>query len=224
MTVEKKAFIGAAWLLLVIALMLFISAGSIRYWQGWTYWIIFAGAVLIVTLYFLKHDPELVARRTSAGPLAEPETIQKVIQGLASLLFCAEFIIPGLSYRFGWSSVAVPLVVMGYVLVVIGFTIIFIVFLENSYASSLVRVEAEQRVISTGLYAHVRHPMYAGATLLLIGTPLALGSWWGMLATLALSAVIVARLLDEERRLAAELTGYEQYRRKVTYRLLPGVW
>src|SRR5215470_13961155 len=120
MTVQKKAFIGAAWLLLVIGLMLFVSAGSIRYWQGWTYWVIFSGAVLIVTLYFLKHDPELVARRTSVGPVAEPETIQKVIQALASILFCAELIIPGLDRRFGWSSVPVPLVVIGDVLVVIG--------------------------------------------------------------------------------------------------------
>jgi len=96
--------------------------------------------------------------------------------------------------------------------------------MENSYAASVVRVEAEQRVISTGLYAYVRHPMYAGATLLLIGTPLALGSWWGMSVTLALCAVIVARLLDEEQRLAAELQGYDQYLQKVTFRLLPGVW
>jgi protein-S-isoprenylcysteine O-methyltransferase Ste14 len=224
MTVGRKAFIGATWLLLAIGLMLFVSAGSMRYWQGWIYWIIFSGAVVIVTLYFLKHDPELVARRTTAGPIAEPEMLQKVIQALASILFCAEFIIAGLGYRFGWTSVPVPLVMMGDVLVVIGFAIIFIVFMENSYAASVVRVEAEQRVISTGLYAYVRHPMYAGATLLLIGTPLALGSWWGMSVTLALCAVIVARLLDEEQRLAAELQGYDQYLQKVTFRLLPGVW
>ncbi len=222
--VAQKAFAGAAFLLLAIGLMLFVSAGSIGYWQGWLYLIIFSGAVLIVTLYFLKHDPDLVARRTSAGPIAEPTTVQKIVQGFASILFCAEMIVPGLDHRYGWSSVPVSLVVAGDVLVVAGFAVIFIVFMENSYASSVVRVEAEQRVISTGPYAHVRHPMYAGGALLLIGTPLGLGSWWGLPAGLALIAVIVVRLLDEERRLAAELKGYDEYRHKVPYRLVPRVW
>lgn len=222
--VARKALVGAAFLLLVIGLMLFTSAGSIRYWQGWIYWSIFASAVLIITLYFLKQDPELVARRTSAGPLAEPETIQKIIQALASILFCAEFIVSGLDYRYQWSSVPLLLVVTGDLLVAAGFAIVFIVFMQNSFASSVVRVEAEQPVISTGLYAHVRHPMYAGGALLIIGTPLALGSWRGIPAALALCAVIVVRLLDEEHRLAAELAGYEEYRRKVAYRLVPGIW
>jgi protein-S-isoprenylcysteine O-methyltransferase Ste14 len=223
-TVARRAFAGAAFLLLVIGLMLFVSAGSLRYWQGWVYWSIFSSAVLIVTLYFLKHDPDLVARRTSVGPVAEPETIQKIIQTLASILFCGALIVPGLDYRYRWSSVPLALVVAADLLVAGGFAIVFIVFRENSYASSLVRVEAEQRVISSGPYAHVRHPMYAGGSLLLIGTPLALGSWWGMPAALALCAVIVVRLLDEERRLTAELKGYDEYQRKVPYRLVPGVW
>ncbi len=222
--VARKAFAGAAFLLLVMGLMLFVAAGSLRYWQGWVYWTIFSSAVVIVTLYFLERDPDLVARRTSAGPIAEPAAYQKIIQTLASVLFGAEMIIPGLDYRYRWSSMPVPLIVAGDLLVAAGFAIIFIVFRENSYASSVVRVETGQRVISTGPYAHVRHPMYAGGALLLIGTPLGLGSWWGLLAALGLIAIIVVRLLDEEHRLAAELEGYHEYRYKVPYRLVPGIW
>jgi len=223
-TVTKKALAGAAWLLLVMALMLFVSAGSMRFWQGWIYWSVFCTSVVVITVYFLRHDPNLVARRTTAGPIAEPETTQKVIQGLASALFCALLIVPGLDHRFHWSSVRFPLVLAGNALVAISFTIIFVVFRENSFASSVIQVEKEQRVVSTGLYSYVRHPMYAGAGLLLIATPLALGSWWGLPVGLMLCGVIVVRLLDEERRLAADLSGYQEYRRNVRYRIVPGVW
>jgi protein-S-isoprenylcysteine O-methyltransferase Ste14 len=223
-TVTKKAIAGATWLLLVMALMLFVSAGSIRFWQGWIYWSVFCTSVVAITIYFLKHDPNLVARRTTAGPIAEPEPIQKIIQAIASALFCALLIVPGLDHRFQWSWVWFPLVLAGNALVAISFAIIFVVFKENSFASGVVQVEKEQRVISTGLYAYVRHPMYAGAGLLLIATPLALGSWWGIPVGLMLCAVIVVRLFDEERRLAADLSGYEEYRRKVPYRIVPGVW
>jgi protein-S-isoprenylcysteine O-methyltransferase Ste14 len=223
-SVTKKAITGAAWLLLVIALMIFVSAGSIRFWQGWIYASVFAISVVVITIYFLRHDPNLVARRTSAGPIAEPEPIQKVIQAIASVLFCALLIVPGLDHRFQWSSVRFPLVVAANSLVAISFAIIFFVFKQNSFASGVVQVEEEQRVISTGLYAYVRHPMYAGAGLLLIATPLALGSWWGIPVGLVLCAVIVVRLFEEERRLAADLSGYEEYCRKVPHRIVPGVW
>ena len=223
-TVTMKALAGAAFLLVVMALMLFVSAGSIRFWQGWIYWGVFCASVVAITTYFLKHDPNLVARRTSAGPLAEPEPIQKIIQAIASALFCALLIVPGLDHRFHWSWVWFPLVLAGNALVAISFSIIFVVFKENSFASGVVQVEKEQRVISTGLYAYVRHPMYAGAGLLLIATPPALGSWWGIPVGLMLCAVIVVRLFDEERRLAVDLSGYEEYRRKVPYRIVPKVW
>jgi protein-S-isoprenylcysteine O-methyltransferase Ste14 len=223
-TVTKKAIAGAAWLLLVIGLMLFVPAGSIRFWQGWIYWGIFSISVGVITIYFLRHDPDLVARLTSAGPISEPESIQKVIQAIASVLFCALLIVPGLDHRFQWSSVRFPLVLAGDTMVAISFAVIFSVFKENSFASGVVQVEKEQRVISTGLYAYVRHPMYAGAGLLLVATPLALGSWWGIPVGLVLCAVIVVRLFEEERRLAADLSGYEEYCRKVPHRIVPGVW
>jgi protein-S-isoprenylcysteine O-methyltransferase Ste14 len=223
-TVTKKAIAGAVWLLLVIALMLFVSAGSIHFWQGWIYWSVLCASVVAITIYFLRYDPNLVARRTSAGPIAEPERIQKVIQGIASALFCALLIVPGLDHRFHWSSMHFPVMLTGDTLVAISFAIIFTVFKENSYAASVVQVEKEQRVISTGLYEYVRHPMYAGAALLIIATPLALGSWWGIPVGLVLCAVVVVRLFDEERRLAADFPGYEEYCRNVLYRIVPGVW
>jgi protein-S-isoprenylcysteine O-methyltransferase Ste14 len=222
--IVRKALAGCVFLLFVIGLMLFGAAGSIWYWQGWVYWIIFAGSVIAITWYFLKHDPDLIARRTTAGPVAEPAMAQKIIQTAATALFCAELIIPGLDHRYQWSSVPLALAVAGNLLVVAGFVVIFMVFMQNSYAAGVIRIEAEQPVISTGLYGHMRHPMYLGGMLLLIGTPIALGSWWGIPVALALCAVIVVRLLDEEGRLAVELKGYEEYRRKVVYRLLPGVW
>jgi protein-S-isoprenylcysteine O-methyltransferase Ste14 len=224
MNAVTRSIAGGAFLAIAVALMLFIPAGTIRYWQGWVYWLVFFASVTVITVYFLKHDPGLIERRTHAGPIAEPETSQKIIQAAASLLFCAQLIVPGLDYRYGWSAVPVPLVIAGDVLIAISFAIVFIVFMENSYAASIVKVESEQRVISTGLYARVRHPMYAGALLGLLATPLALGSWWALPIPFAFCAVIAMRLLDEERRLAAELPGYDDYCRKVHSRLLPGVW
>jgi len=223
-TVTEKAVAGAVWLLLLLALMLFWSAGSMRFWQGWLYWIVFCISVITITIYFLKRDPDLVARRTIAGPTAEPATIQKVIQAIASVLFCALLIVPGLDHRFEWSSVPVPLVLVSDGLVAISFAIIFIVFAENSFAAGVVRVEKEQPVISTGPYGYVRHPMYSGGVLLIMATPLALGSWWAIPLGLALSAVIVVRLLDEEGRLTAELPGYKEYCGEVSSRIIPRIW
>src|SRR5262249_23432205 len=157
--IAKKATAGGITLLLVMGLMLFLPAGTIRFWQGWCYWIVFGASVLVITIYLLRHDPDLVARRTHAGPIAEPEPIQKLIQAIASALFCALLIVAGLDHRHQWSSVPVPLVLAGDILVAISFAIIFIVFRENRYAASVVQVEKGQQVISNGLYEHIRHPM-----------------------------------------------------------------
>jgi protein-S-isoprenylcysteine O-methyltransferase Ste14 len=206
-----RSIAGGAFLAVVVALMLFVPAGTIHYWQGWVYWLVFFGSVTVITVYFLKYDPALIERRTHAGPIAEPETSQKIIQAFATVLFGGGIIVPGLDYRYGWSAMPVPLVVAGDVLIAISFAIVFVVLMENTYAASIIKVESEQRVISTGLYAHVRHPMYAGALLGLLATPLALGSWWALPIPLAMCVVIALRLLDEERRLAAELPGYDDY-------------
>jgi protein-S-isoprenylcysteine O-methyltransferase Ste14 len=172
----------------------------------------------------MKKDPKLLERRISAGPLHEKETSQKIIQSLAQASFLLVIIFPVLDHRFGWSAVPPYANIVGDILIVIGFYIVFLVFKENTYASALVEVTTEQKVISTGPYALVRHPMYIGALILLVGTPLALGSWWGVLTIIPITAVIVWRLLDEERFLAKSLQGYVEYEHKVKYRLVPFFW
>ena len=209
---------------MALALLLFLPAWTLRFWEAWLYWAVFSLAVILITLHFLEHDPGLIGRRLEAGPGAERRQSQKVIQSLASLLFCATFMVPGFERRFHPAALPVPLVLAADLLVAAGFAIVFRVFRENSYASSAIEVAAGQRVISSGPYAHVRHPMYAGAGLMLLATPPALGSRWALACVLPLCGVIVARLLDEERYLSASLPGYEEYRRKVRYRLIPHVW
>ena len=223
-TLTRKSFVGLAQLQVALAIMLFVPAWSLRFWQGWVYWVLFLLCVLAITLYFLKYDPHLIEGRLPAGWRAEQQTMQKIIQALAAPLFMAAMVVPSLDHRFGWSHVPAALVIAGEVMTVVSFAIIFFVFKENSYAAATIRVEAGQRVISTGVYRMVRHPMYAGAVLLFIATPLALSSFWGLIVVLPLSIVLAVRLLDEERYLSANLPGYDAYRSQVRYRLVPFVW
>jgi protein-S-isoprenylcysteine O-methyltransferase Ste14 len=219
-----KTFLGFAFLMLVLALALFLPAGSLSFWQGWVYLADFAGCTILITAYLMRHDRELLARRVRGGPTAETQKSQQVIQSLASLFFIALFIVPGLDFRFHWSVVppVVSLAADGFV--ALGFYIVFLVFRENSYTSATIEVSDEQKVISSGPYGVVRHPMYAGAFLLLLVTPLALGSWVAIPLPIPIILVIIVRLLDEEKFLSANLSGYETYRQKVRYRLLPHVW
>src|SRR5262249_16017397 len=158
-----------------------VCAGTLAYWQGWLFLAVFLGCTSGLTVYFLKHDPALVERRLKAGPAAEKEKSQKLILLIASIVFCSVFVLSALDYPFGWSRVPVWVVLLGNVLVVVGYAIIFVVFRENSFAAATVQIADAQRVIDTGLYARVRHPMYAGALFMFVGIPLALGSWWGLL-------------------------------------------
>jgi protein-S-isoprenylcysteine O-methyltransferase Ste14 len=221
---QRQALNGLVKFQIALAAMIFVPALSLNYWQGWLFWFVLLAASWWVTLYFLRHDPALVARRIKAGPSAEQQPRQKLIQALAAVTMCATIIVSALDHGRGWSRVSPALVISGDVLVVVGYALIFFVFRENSFASAAIEVHAEQKVVETGPYAWVRHPMYSGALIGLVGTPVALGSWWGLLAVGALAAVIVWRLLDEERYLAGNLAGYADYRRKVRRRLVPGVW
>jgi protein-S-isoprenylcysteine O-methyltransferase Ste14 len=219
-----KTFLGFAFLMLVLALALFLPAGSLRFWQAWVYLADFAGCTILITAYLMRNDRELLSRRVRGGPTAETQKSQQVIQGLASLFFIALYILPGLDYRFHWSHVAPVVSWVADAFVALGFYIVFLVFRENSYTSATIEVSGEQQVISSGPYAVVRHPMYAGAFLLLLATPLALGSWVSIPLPIPVILVIIVRLLDEEKFLSANLSGYEAYRQKVRYRLLPYVW
>lgn len=205
-------------------LLIFLSAGSLAYWQGWLFWVHMTAWSVAGTWYFLERDPALVQRRLRAGPAAEREPVQKRIQLFVAIALGAMFVVCGLDYRFGWSDVSWPVVILGNLLVAAGYLFVCLVLRENSFASSTIEVASGQRVISTGPYAVVRHPMYAGALLMFLGMPLALASWWGLLPGVALAAGLVARLLDEEAFLERNLPGYAAYRGAVRWRLLPGVW
>jgi protein-S-isoprenylcysteine O-methyltransferase Ste14 len=219
-----KAAMGLTNLVVVLGLVLFGAAGTLRFVEGWVFLGLFTAASLAITLYLARMDPALLARRTRAGPIAEKERSQKIIQGLASISFLSTVLVPALDHRFGWSYAPLPVVVAGDVLVLLGFLVVFLVFRENTFTSSVIEVATEQRVIDSGPYAVVRHPMYAGALVLVAGIQMALGSLVGLVTLLPFAAVIVLRLLDEERFLAVHLPGYAAYREKTRHRLIPHVW
>lgn len=220
----RRTLKGLGKFQLFLALVIFLPAWSLRYWQGWLYWLIFGLACLVLGLYFARHDPALVARRMEAGPKAEKEPRQKLILACASVTLIALYVVSGLDHRFRWSSVPAWVVLISDLLVIVGAYGFYVTFRENSYAASTVTVESGQPVISSGPYAAVRHPMYTAAVVLYVATPLALGSWWGLGPAAVLVAVIVWRLIDEEAYLTRHLSGYVDYRQRVRARLVPGVW
>jgi protein-S-isoprenylcysteine O-methyltransferase Ste14 len=220
----RRSMRSTAVFLLAMAVMLFLPAWTLRYWQAWVFLIVFSAICVAGTLYFIKHDPALIERRLSVGPGAEKEASQKIIMTAASVCIVLLYVVPGLDRHFGWSHVAPALVVLGDIGVLLGFLGIFRVFKENSYASATVEIGKEQRVIDTGPYAFVRHPMYTAALLMFAATPLALGSYWALLLIIPLTGVLAWRLSDEERFLIRNLPGYAAYRQRTRYRLIPGVW
>jgi protein-S-isoprenylcysteine O-methyltransferase Ste14 len=209
---------------LAMAALLFMPAGTFDYWQAFVFLAVFVGASAAITVYLARKDPKLLERRMHVGPTAEKETTQKIIMVFALLGFIALLVIPAFDRRFMWCPVPPYVSVLGDFLVALGFLLVYFVIRENSYAASTVQVTEGQTVISTGPYAIVRHPMYAGVLPLLIGTPLALGSWSGLFALILFMPALIWRLLDEERFLHKNLPGYTDYTRKVRYRLMPFVW
>jgi protein-S-isoprenylcysteine O-methyltransferase Ste14 len=219
-----RAFAGLICLMLVMAALLFLPAWTFDFWQAWVFLAVFGVASLIITLYLMKKDPKLLERRVQAGPTAEKEWSQKVIQSLTSFMFIAMLVVPALDHRLTWTPVPPTVAVVGDVLVALGFFLIFLVYRENTYASATIEIAPEQKVISSGMYALVRHPMYFGAMFLLIGMPLSLGSWSGLVVYLLFMPALVWRIFEEERFLAKSLAGYVEYQGRVRYRLLPYVW
>jgi len=209
---------------MVMGLVLFISAGTIRYWQAWTYLLLFVGMSAVITLDLLRRDPALLERRLKGGPTAERRPVQRLIMLGASLGFIALLVVPALDRRFQWSVVPIGGILTGDALFALGFAFIWRVYRENTFTAATIEVTAGQRVISTGPYAIVRHPMYASALLYLVGTPLALGSYWGLLALPLMLPFLFWRLIDEERLLARDLPGYTDYQQRVRYRLVPFLW
>jgi protein-S-isoprenylcysteine O-methyltransferase Ste14 len=204
-----------------IVVLLLIPAGSFLYWQAWIYFSVIFFPMLFVLRYLIKRDPELLERRLRSK---EKVKEQKTIIKLFSLLFLIGLLIPGLDYRFGWSHVSVPVVIIANVLVFTGYMIFFSTMKANSYASRIIEVEEVQTVISSGPYAVIRHPMYAGWLLMIIATPVALGSYWALTVFIIITIPLLGRIVNEEKILLKELPGYDGYCRKIKYRLIPYVW
>jgi protein-S-isoprenylcysteine O-methyltransferase Ste14 len=218
---EKKALLRTFGFSTFVGLLLLVS-GSPDFWQGWRYWIIFTLAALAITLYFLQHDPGLIERRIWAR--TERDESQQMIRGVLTLALILVFVVAGIDHRLGWSDVAAPVVALADIVVALGFVIIFLTFQANSHAGTIVDATPGQRVIDSGPYAWVRHPMYLGGTLILLATPFALGSEWAFPWALAAVTCLAWRLVAEERYLSLHLPGYDAYRQHTRYRLIPFVW
>lgn len=221
---KRRGWRQTAVSLPIFAALLFAPAGTLRYWQGWLYAFVFIAGCVVIGVYFTKHNPALVERRMKVGPTKEREPAQKIIITLALVGFLLLFVASGLDVRWHWSSVPAWLVIIANGMIGVAFTVFFVVLRQNSYAASTITVEPGQPVISTGVYGIVRHPMYAGALLLVIFTPPALGSYWALLVTVAFLPALAWRLLDEEKVLRRDLPGYADYCQRVRYRLVPGIW
>jgi protein-S-isoprenylcysteine O-methyltransferase Ste14 len=223
-SLATRAFASTVALFVVMALLLFAPPWTLDWWQAWLFLIVYFGGAIALMLDLLKRDPALLERRMKAGPWAEERLSQKIIMTIASLGFVGLVVIPALDRRFGWSDVSPIVALAGDALVLIGGYGVWRVFRENSFTSARIELAADQRVISTGPYACVRHPMYATALVMMTGIPLALGSPWGLLALAAMTPALIWRMSDEEKFLAAELPGYPEYRQQVRYRLIPHLW
>jgi len=215
-----KAYLVPVIIMLVMGLVLFLPAGSLMFWQGWILWSIFSVLTLYITAYFLKKDPGLLSRRMKVKEKEPQPGILKVLSFLSMLTY----LIPGFDFRFHWSSVPVWLVIAANVMVFLGYVLIILVFRENSYASTVIQVEQEQQVITTGLYAMVRHPMYLGLLIMELFTPLALGSYWALIFAFLFIPTNIFRIRKEEKLLLQDLPGYTDYLNKTRYRLIPLIW
>lgn len=217
----RSAIVRILSAILVFFLFFFLPAGNFRYWEAWVYIAVLLGLVFSALIYTLKKDPALLHRRLQTR---EKQTEQCLVIRISLMISLLTYILPGIDYRFGWSNIPAYLVILADLLVIAGYVFIILVLRENSYAARTVTVEAGQKVITTGPYSLVRHPMYLGYILFFIMSPIALGSWWAVLPALLVIPVMVFRLLNEEAVLSRDLEGYMDYMQKTRYRLLPGIW
>jgi len=210
--------------LVFFGVLLFWPAGTFNYWQAWVFIAVFTVVSAGPSIYWGLRKPEVLRRRMRSGPIAETRPAQKFATVGITAMVVAVLVVSALDHRFGWSQVPVSVVVIGQVLVAVGLSLATMVVNQNSYAAATITVEADQPVISTGLYGIVRHPMYAFALIMMVGMPLALDSYWGLVTMVPAVAVLVLRIVDEEKMLRQELGGYDEYTQQVHYRLVPGVW
>lgn len=204
-----------------LGLLVLLPAGTFNFWQVYVYFGIFVIPMSLVLIYFIKRDPRFLERRANTS---EKEKQQILISILSTAIFLSGFIVSGLDHRFGWSNIPEVAVILVDILILLGYLIIFSVFKQNSYASNIVEVGETQKVISTGLYGVVRHPMYVGVLIMFIPTPIALGSYWGLIPFAFLPLSLVLRILNEEKLLKENLEGYKEYCHQTKYRLIPFLW
>jgi protein-S-isoprenylcysteine O-methyltransferase Ste14 len=222
-TVGKSA-LSALVGLLAFGLMLFLPAGTFHYWQAWVFLVVFALSTWIPSVYLTRTNPAALERRMHAGPRPETRPVQRIIISIAFASLAAMIVVSAFDHRFGWSTVPAPNSVIGDVLVAVGLSVAMLVVIQNGYAAANITVESEQTLVSTGLYGLVRHPMYTGNVIMMIGIPLALGSYWGLVLVIPGLVVLALRIRDEEGLLEQELPGYSEYEQQVHYRLMPYVW
>ncbi len=220
---EVIKLVGSRLILGIPALLviLFLPAGTFAYWEAWIYLAILLIPMSIVMIYFLRKAPEFLARRMK---LQEKEGEQKIIVKLALIPFLLAFILPGIDKRLGWSNVPILIIVVAEILVIIGYIFVVLVFKENQFASRIIEIVKGQKVIQSGPYRFVRHPMYMGASLMYVASPLALGSYWAIIPAVFIIPIFIARIINEEKVLTKELEGYSEYKQKTRYRLIPGIW
>jgi protein-S-isoprenylcysteine O-methyltransferase Ste14 len=224
MKLALQSFASALFGLVFFGVALFLPAGTFHYRQAWVFIAVFVLSTMVPSIYLAVNDPAALQRRMRAGPTAETRPAQRLIIAGTIASVIATLVISALDHRYGWSHVGLPVTVLGVLLVAIGLIGAQLVVIQNSYAAATITVESGQQIVTTGLYGLVRHPMYSGTLVMMVGTPPALGSYWGLLAVVLAVPALAARILDEEKLLRAELPGYPDYAAAVRYRLLPGVW
>lgn len=224
MKIALQTLASAVFGVVFFAVALFVPAGTVAYWQGWTFIAVFLVTTILPSIYLAVRDPAALQRRMRAGPTAETRPLQRIVISATVVLVIAALVVSALDHRFGWSSVPPWAVAVGYVLVAVGLLLAQLVVVQNGYASANITVEEGQPLVSTGLYGVVRHPMYSGALVMMVGMPLALDSLWGLRVVAAAVPVLALRIADEEKMLRDELAGYAEYATRVRSRLVPGVW
>ena len=206
---------------LLVGLLIFLPAGTLAFSKGWLLMGLLFGPMFVAGLVMLAKSPAFLEIRLD---VKEKRSAQQGVVKLSGLMFIAGFVVAGLDFRFGWSQMPKAVTVAAAVLFLLAYLLYAEVMRENAYLSRTIKVEEGQTVVSTGLYGIVRHPMYMATLLLFLVMPLVLGSWWALIPFAFYPAIIISRLKDEEELLTRELAGYEEYKEKVKYRIIPFIW